>query len=93
MATTLVVMVSEARRKQWWRNYYEPARSRCGCAAAIAPAAPSSWRRARRVPLDRRAARCAACPYMRRVFRVADYDRDAGCAPISSTGSARRSRS
>src|SRR2546425_5268588 len=41
----LVVMVSEARRKQWWRNYYEPrpvevrirGQERSGRAELVAP--------------------------------------------------------
>ncbi len=74
----LVVIVSEARSKQWWRNYYEPGpvsvrlggAERAGRAALVAPgsdefqaSSTSSTRRAR------------------------------ACGPISSTSSASRSRS
>jgi deazaflavin-dependent oxidoreductase (nitroreductase family) len=58
----VTVMVSEARKKQWWRNYREPAavelrlrgRARRGTAEVVAPASPEFRRRAewllRRVP-------------------------------------------
>jgi hypothetical protein len=74
----LVVMVSEARRKQWWRNFYEPAavsvrlcgRDRTGRAELVAPGSDEFCTLAdttlRRVP------------YMRRVFHVDDYDPRAG---------------
>jgi hypothetical protein len=74
----LVVMVSEARRKQWWRNYYEPGpvslrvrgRDRSGRAALVAPGSDEFRELAERT-LHR-------VPYMRRVFRVPDYDARAG---------------
>ena len=74
----LVVMVSEARRKQWWRNYYEPGpvavrlrgRDRAGRAALVAPGSDEFREIAERT--------LARVPYMRRVFRVPDYDRRAG---------------
>ena len=74
----LVVMVSEARRKQWWRNFYEPApievrlrgREHTGRAELVAPGSDRFQELAdqtlRRVP------------WMRRVFRVADYDSRVG---------------
>lgn len=73
----LTVMVSEARKKRWWRNLREPAavelllrgRWLSGSAALVAPSSPEFARRAeetlRRVPA------------MRRVFRV-DFDPEAG---------------
>ena len=74
----LVVMVSEARRKQWWRNYYEPApievrlrgREHTGRAEVVAPGSDRF-----RELADRTLRRV---PWMRRVFRVADYDPRAG---------------
>jgi hypothetical protein len=74
----LVVMVSEARRKQWWRNYYEPrpvsvrvrGRDRTGRAALIAPGS-DEFRALVERTLDR-------LPWMRRVFHVDDYDPRAG---------------
>ena len=74
----LVVMVSEARRKQWWRNYYEPGpvgvrlrgRDRAGRAALVSPGSEEFQEIA-----DRTLRRV---PYMRRVFRVDGYDPDAG---------------
>lgn len=73
----LVVMVSEARRKQWWRNYYEPGavsvrvrgRERPGRAELVAPGSEEFCALVERT-LQR-------MPWMRRVFRV-DYDADAG---------------
>ncbi len=73
----LVVMVSEARRKQWWRNYYEPGelsvrvrrRERTGRAELVAPGS-EEFRELVERTLQR-------MPWMRRVFRV-DYDADAG---------------
>lgn len=58
----VTVMVSEARKKQWWRNYREPAavalrlrgRQRRGTAEVVPPGSPEFRRRAewllRRVP-------------------------------------------
>jgi len=74
----LVVMVSEARRKQWWRNYYEPGpvavrlrgRDRAGRAALVAPGSDEFQEIAERT--------LARVPYMRRVFRVDGYDPQAG---------------
>ena len=74
----LVVMVSEARRKKWWRNYYEPGpvsvrfrgQNRSGRAELVAPGS-DEFRKIADQTLRR-------VPYMRRVFRVADYDPGAG---------------
>ncbi len=74
----LVVMVSEARRKQWWRNYYEPGpvavrlrgRDCDGRAELVAPGS-DEFRELAEQTLRR-------VPYMRRVFHVADYDPGAG---------------
>ncbi len=73
----LVVMVSEARRKQWWRNYYEPGpvsvrlrgRDRAGRAELVAPGS-DEFRSIVEQTLLR-------MPWMGRVFRVA-YDRSKG---------------
>ena len=73
----VVVMVSEARHKQWWRNFYEPGpvavrlrgRDRRGTAELVAPG--SEEFRAQVEETLRRA------PWMARVFHV-DYDRRAG---------------
>ena len=70
----LVVMVSEARRKQWWRNYYEPGpvsvrlrgEDRTGRAELVAPGS-DAFREIAEQTLQR-------VPYMRRVFRVDGYD-------------------
>jgi hypothetical protein len=70
----LVVMVSEARRKQWWRNYYEPGpvevrlrgQERLGRAELVAPGSEPF-----REFADRTLQRV---PWMRRVFHVDDYD-------------------
>jgi deazaflavin-dependent oxidoreductase (nitroreductase family) len=70
----IVVMVSEARRKQWWRNYYEPGpisvrlrgEDRAGRADLVAPGS-DQFREISEETLRR-------VPYMRRVFRVRDYD-------------------
>lgn len=56
----LVVMVSEARRKQWWRNYYEPGpvdvrlrgQERCGRAELVAPGSDRFREIAERCPTD-----------------------------------------
>jgi hypothetical protein len=73
----VIVMVSEARKKQWWRNFYEPApvgirlrgREHRGTAELVAPGS------------DEFAAHAAATldrmPGMARVFHV-DYDARAG---------------
>jgi deazaflavin-dependent oxidoreductase (nitroreductase family) len=74
----LVVMVSEARRKQWWRNYYEPGpvemrvrgRDCAGRAALVAPGSDEFREIAERT--------LTRVPWMRRVFRIADYDPRAG---------------
>jgi deazaflavin-dependent oxidoreductase (nitroreductase family) len=74
----LVVMVSGARRKQWWRNYYEPrpvtvrlrGSERAGRAELVAPGSDEF-----RALADETLRRV---PYMRRVFRVSDYDPRAG---------------
>jgi hypothetical protein len=74
----VVVMVSEARRKQWWRNYREPrpielllrGRERTGRAALVSPGSGEF-----RELADRTLRRV---PSMRRVFRVTDYDPRAG---------------
>jgi hypothetical protein len=70
----LVVMVSEARRKQWWRNYYEPGpvalqlrgQARSGRAELVAPGS-DAFRQIAEQTLKR-------VPWMRRVFHIADYD-------------------
>jgi F420H(2)-dependent quinone reductase len=77
----LVVMVSEARRKRWWRNYYEPGpvsvrlrgQDRSGRAELVAPGS-DEFREIADQTLRR-------VPYMRRVFRVADYDPRVGLRP------------
>ena len=74
---TLAVMVSEARRKSWWRNYLEPAplelrlrgRKLQGRAEVVAPGTDEFRRGAART-LQR-------MPWLGRVFRI-DYDRRAG---------------
>jgi hypothetical protein len=73
----LVVMVSEARRKQWWRNYYEPrpitvrlrGRERAGRAELVAPGSDEFCALVERT-LER-------MPWMGRVFHV-DYDSETG---------------
>jgi deazaflavin-dependent oxidoreductase (nitroreductase family) len=70
----LVVMVSEARRKQWWRNYQEPGpvsvrlrgAGRAGRAELVAPGS-DEFRELADQTLRR-------VPSMRRVFRVDGYD-------------------
>ena len=77
----LVVMVSEARKKQWWRNYYEPrpievrlrGHDRAGRAELVAPGS-DRFRELADQTLRR-------VPTMRRVFHVADYDPRAGLRP------------
>lgn len=74
---TLDVMVSEARRKSWWRNYLEPAplelrlcgRSRRGRAVVVHPGT-DEFRHGVAHTLKR-------MPWLGRVFRV-DYDRREG---------------
>jgi len=74
----VVVLVSEARRKQWWRNYYEPGsvavrlrgRDRAGRAELVAPGS-DEFRSIAEQTLRR-------VPYMKRVFRVTDFDSRAG---------------
>lgn len=73
----IVVMVSKAKSKQWWRNYYEPApvslrlrgRERAGYAELVAPGSEEF-----RVWTERTLRRM---PWMRRVFRV-DFDPQTG---------------
>jgi hypothetical protein len=73
----LVVMVSEARRKQWWRNYYEPAavsvrlrgRDLTGRAELVPPGSDEFCALVERT-LER-------LPWMARVFHV-EYDRQSG---------------
>jgi len=73
----LTVMVSEARRKTWWRNYLEPGpvelrlrgRTLHGRAEVVAPES-SAFRELSERTLRR-------MPWLGRVFRV-DYDRSAG---------------
>jgi deazaflavin-dependent oxidoreductase (nitroreductase family) len=73
----VIVMVSEARNKQWWRNFYEPApvkirlrgREHRGTAELIAPGSDEFYAHT--------AATLARLPWMARVFHV-DYDRKAG---------------
>jgi deazaflavin-dependent oxidoreductase (nitroreductase family) len=70
----VVVLVSEARRKQWWRNYREPGpvsvrlrgADRSGRAELVASRSPEF-----RGIADQTLRRV---PYMRRVFRVDGYD-------------------
>jgi len=74
----VVVIVSEARRKQWWRNYYQPApvelrlrgEQRSGVAERVAPGS-DRFRELADQTLRR-------VPYLRRVFRVDGYDPRAG---------------
>ena len=74
----LFVMVSEARHKQWWRNYYEPAlvsvrlrgRERTGRAELVAPGS-DGFRALAESTLAR-------VPAMRRVFHLPDYDAKTG---------------
>jgi deazaflavin-dependent oxidoreductase (nitroreductase family) len=69
----LLVMVSEARRKQWWRNYYEPGPvsvhvrgiERAGCASLVAPGS-DEFRQIVEGALRR-------LPWLARVFHI-DYD-------------------
>ena len=73
----LVVMVSEARHKQWWRNYYEPApmslrlrgREYTGRAELVPPGSDEFC-----VLVERTLERV---PWMARVFHV-DYDTETG---------------
>ena len=73
----LVVMVSEAKHKQWWRNYYEPGpvsvlwrgRERAGRAELVATGSDE---------FRAFAERTLRLPGMRRVFRVSDYDARTG---------------
>ncbi len=73
----VIVMVSEARKKQWWRNFYEPApvgirlrgRDHRGKAELVPPGSDEFAAHAT-ATLDR-------LPGMARVFHV-DYDRSSG---------------
>jgi len=74
---TIMVMVAEARKKQWWRNYREPGpieiclRGRTsGGQAEVVPAGSDSFREQAERTLRR-------VPGMTRVFGV-DFDRKAG---------------
>ena len=70
----LVVMVSEAQRKQWWRNFVEPApvglhlrgRARRGCASVVRPESDEFARHAQALLLR--------LPSMARVFGIS-YER------------------
>ena len=74
---TLVVMVSQAARKNWWRNFEEPrgvevrlrGRRRRGMAEVVAPGSPEFRRRAEET--------VSRVPGMDRVFGIR-YDRRAG---------------
>jgi deazaflavin-dependent oxidoreductase (nitroreductase family) len=76
----LFVMVSEARKKQWWRNYREASdvtlrlrgRLRRGRAVLLAPDSPAFRERAEQT--------LRRVPGMARVFRV-DFDRRSGLTP------------
>ena len=73
----VIVMVSEARKKQWWRNFYEPAplgirlrgRDHRGHAELVPPGSDEFAAHA--------AATLARLPSMGRVFHV-DYDHREG---------------
>lgn len=77
----LITLVSEAPKKQWWRNYLEPrpievrlrGRQLRGEAVVIAP---ESAEFAERIEASLR-----RIPGMARVFGVADYDRRRGPTP------------
>jgi hypothetical protein len=76
----LVVLVSKARRKQWWRNYLEErpielrlrGAARSGRAAVVAPDAPA-FRDAVEIQLR-------SVPGLSRAFGV-DFDRSHGLTP------------
>ncbi len=76
----VVIMVSEARRKQWWRNFREPGavalrlrgRERRGRASLLAPESEAFGRRAE-IALRR-------VPGLARVFGVR-FERSAGLQP------------
>ncbi len=80
-AGNVIVLVSEARKKQWWRNYREArpveirlrGRSHAGRAVAIAP---DSEEFARRIEGSLR-----RLPGLARIFGVTGYDRRAGLTP------------
>ena len=73
----ITVMISEARRKNWWRNYREPGpvelllrgRTLRGRAELVPPGSAEFRRRAERT--------LRRMPWLGRVFRVA-YDRRTG---------------
>ena len=73
----VTVMVSEARKKQWWRNYREPAavelhlrgRARRGVAEVLRPESPDFRRRAEWL--------LTRVPGLPRVFGI-DFDRQSG---------------
>ncbi len=75
---TLTVLVSEARSKQWWRNYREPGRVTLrirgrvheGEAELVAPGSPEFVKSAERT--------LRRVPGMDRVFHVQGYDKRGG---------------
>jgi hypothetical protein len=77
----LTILVSEARRKQWWRNYRAPGPigvllrggAREGRAEVIAPSS-DEFAAAARATLSR-------LPSLGRVFGIPDYDRNVGVTP------------
>ncbi len=83
---TLTVMVSEARRKSWWRNFREPGQvelrirgqQREGRARLIAPDSEEF-----RTSCERTLQRM---PWLAKVFKVADYDRRQGLSAAQLAG-------
>jgi F420H(2)-dependent quinone reductase len=77
----LTILVSEARRKQWWRNYRSPGPidvllrgdARTGRAEVIAPSSEEFAATAR--------ATLSRMPSLGRVFGIPDYDRNEGLTP------------
>jgi hypothetical protein len=77
----LTILVSEAARKQWWRNYREPGPigvllrgvERTGRAEVIAPSS-DEFAEVSRHTLER-------MPFLGKVFGIPDYDRRVGLAP------------
>ncbi len=82
---TLTVMVSEARNKQWFRNYFEPARlelhlrgrPRTGSAEVVRPDS-DEFRASAQATLQR-------LPKLARVFRV-DFDKRVGLTEAQLVG-------
>jgi len=76
----VTIMVSEAPRKRWWRNFREPrtvsllirGRTRDGCASLVSPGSPAFRDAAERT--------LRPVPGMGRVFKV-DFDRRTGLTP------------